>query len=299
MRAAITPIATMTDTAMTIYELLAAPFVDYSFMRRALAACIILAISGAPLGVFLNLRRMALLGDAMSHAILPGVALAFTIWGLAVWPMTLAALAMGIAVACVAVVLTRVTQLREDGSFTLIYLLCLATGMIMISRAGSGVDVLHILFGNILGIDNAALYLAAIVASVTVVALSQIYRALVIECMDPGFLHATLRGRSFVGQAFFVLVVANLVASFQALGTLMALGLILLPAIATPFWTRSLDKAIALGIGIAALGAYAGLLVSYHASLPAGPAVVMVTGGLCVFSVLAGRYRSVRSHLAQ
>lgn len=284
---------------MTMYDLIISPFADYSFMRRALAACIILAISGAPLGVFLNLRRMALVGDAMSHAILPGVSLAFMIWGLSLWYMTGAALAIGIVVAFFAFYLTRVTKLKEDASFTLVYLMSLASGVIMISKSGSGVDLLHILFGNILAINNDALYLAAGTAAATVLILSQSFRSLVIECFDADFLHASTRGRSFVGSVFFVLVVVNLVASFQILGTLMALGLMLLPAITTGFWTQSLDRAFGIGIVMAIVSAFTGLLLSYHLELPAGPAVVLVGGAACLMSVLFGRYGSVRSYLAR
>lgn len=283
---------------MTLYDLVFAPFADYSFMRRALSACLILTISGVPLGVFLNLRRMALLGDAMSHAILPGVAIAFSVTGLALWPMTLGALAVGLIVAFFAFTLTRMTQLREDASFTLIYLLSIATGVIIISVSGNGVDLLHILFGNILAIDDGALWLALGTACATVLVLSQIYRGLVIDCFDPDFLHAALKGRSWLGQVFFLLVVVNLVAAFQILGTLMALGLMLLPAIAARFWTRSIDAAMAIGMGGAGVASWAGLVLSYHLSIPAGPAVVMVTGGLCLISVIFGRYQSVRTYLS-
>lgn len=284
---------------MTIYELIVAPFADYNFMRRALASCIILAFSGAPLGVFLNLRHMALLGDAMSHAILPGVAAAFMVFGLSVWPMTGAALVVGILVAITAFLLTRYTQLKEDASFTLIYLLSIASGVVMISQSGSGVDLLHILFGNILAINNDALYLAAGTACITLVALSQIYRSLIIECVDPEFLRSAFRGRSWVATVFFVLVVINLVAAFQILGTLMALGLILLPAIAVRFWTRSIDAALGASIGLASFTAFLGLLFSYHRDMPAGPTVVLATGAFCLISVIFGRYGSVRSYLAR
>jgi zinc/manganese transport system permease protein len=283
---------------MSLYDFAIAPFETYSFMRRALAACWILTISGVPLGVFLNLRRMALLGDAMSHAILPGVAIAFAVSGLAIWPMTLAALTAGIVVAFTAFTLTRVTQLKEDSSFTLIYLLSIAGGVTIISTSGSGVDLLHILFGNILAIDNDAMYLAMGTACATSLGLALLYRGLVIDCFDPDFLRAALRKQSWIGQAFFVLIVVNLVAAFQILGTLMALGLMLLPAIAARFWSQRIDASIVVGMGIAAVSAYMGLVLSYHSSVPAGPAVVLVTGGFCLISVIFGRYQSVRSYLA-
>uniref|UniRef100_UPI0026371B3B metal ABC transporter permease n=1 Tax=Propionivibrio sp. TaxID=2212460 RepID=UPI0026371B3B len=95
---------------MTLTDLLITPFADYAFMRRALAACVVLALGGTPLGVFMTLRRMTLVGDAMQHAILPGVAIAFACAGLSLWAMTLGGLIAGMAVALLAVGLTRFTQ---------------------------------------------------------------------------------------------------------------------------------------------------------------------------------------------
>lgn len=265
-------------------------------MKRALAGCVILALSGTPLGVFMNLRNMALTGDAMSHAILPGIAIAFLFFGLSIVPMTVAALAAGLIVAVAALLLVRHTHLKEDAGFTLIYLLSLASGVILISQGGSNVDLLHILFGNILGIDDAALRLAAGVACLTVLVFLQIYRGLVVESFDADFARASLRGRSFAAPAFFVLLVLNLVAAFQVLGTLMALGMVILPAIAASFWSRRIDRLIPLSIVIAIMCSYAGLLLSFHVNLPAGPAVVLATGGFCVLSLLCGRVGSLLAY---
>src|SRR2546430_1092608 len=108
---------------MTLYEYAFQPFADYLFMRKALTACTALAIGGAPLGVFLVLRRMALVGDAMSHAILPGVSIAFLFFGLSLEAMTLGGLIAGLLVAAMAGAITEFTQLKEDASFTGAYLL--------------------------------------------------------------------------------------------------------------------------------------------------------------------------------
>ena len=274
------------------------PFLHYPFMARALAACVILAIGAVPLGIFMTLRRMTLVGDAMSHAILPGVAIAFLVAGLSVWQMTLGGFLFGILVALIAAGLTRTTQLQEDASFTLIYLMSLAGGIILISTGGNSIDLMHILFGNILGINHDVLLLVAGIACVTVITLSLIYRGLVIECFDPDFLKSATHGRSFIHLIFFVLLVINLVASFQALGTLMALGLMILPAIATRFWTRNIDFAMPIGICIAVVSAYIGLLLSYYYKLPSGPTVVLLIGCLAVFSALLGRHGSLRQYFA-
>jgi zinc/manganese transport system permease protein len=212
--------------------------------------------------------------------------------------MTIGGFIVGVLVAVIATLLTRTTQLKEDASFTLTYLMSLAGGIILISMKGNSIDLLHILFGNILAIDNNALYLVTGTSWVTVITICALYRGLVIECFDPDFLKSA-GGRNFIGQIFFILLVINLVASFQALGTLMALGIMILPSIATRFWTRNMDTAIAVGIGIAIVSSFAGLLVSYYYRVPSGPAVVLLIGVVAFVSTLIGRYGSLRNYLAR
>lgn len=273
------------------------PFVDYAFMRRALGTCLILALGSTPLGVFMTLRRMTLVGDAMAHAILPGVAAAFLFCGFAVFPMTVGGVIAGVLVALIAMGLTRFTQLKEDASFTLVYLMSLAAGVVMVSSHGSSVDLMHLLFGNILAIDSSALYLVAGVSCFSITVMLIFYRALVISCFDPDYAQAVMRGGSAVPLIFFVLLVVNLIASFQALGTLMALGLMVLPALTARFWTQNINHALPLSIGFAGVSAPVGLLISYYAMVPSGPAVVLVAGGLCFLSALVGPYGSVRRFL--
>jgi zinc/manganese transport system permease protein len=282
---------------MSLYSFIFEPFVDYGFMRRALTACAALSAGGAPLGVFLVLRRMALVGDAMSHAILPGASLAFLFFGLSLWPMTAGGLAAGLLVAVAAGVITRFTQIREDASFTAAYLMSLALGVLLISLRGSTVDLMHVLFGNVLAVDNRSLLLITGIATASALTLAVIYRSLIVECFDPGFMKAVGGKGGWIHQIFLMLVVLNLVAAFQALGTMMALGIMVLPAIAARFWTNSIDMTVALSITLAFLSSFIGLLVSYHANLPSGPAIVLTAGAAYVVSVLCGRYGSIRAHL--
>ncbi|MDD3288052.1 MAG: metal ABC transporter permease [Alphaproteobacteria bacterium] len=278
-------------------ELLIEPFTQYAFMKRALAACTALAIGGTPLGVFMTLRRMTLMGDAMSHAILPGVALAFALFGISVWHMTIGGLVAGVFVALLVVALGRFTQLKEDASLTMIYLLSLAVGVVIVSMKGSSSDLLHMLFGNILAIDDASLYLVSAASCASLLTLAIFYRGMVIECFDPDFSQASRPGKNWTGIIFFMLLVINLLAAFQALGTLMALGLIILPAIAARFWTRNIDIAIPLSIACALIASPAGLLISYYAQIPAGPAIVLTAGTLSLISALIGKQGSVLSYI--
>ena len=280
---------------MDIYTHLFAPFADYGFMRRALVACFALALGSGPIGTFLVLRRMSLMGDAMSHAILPGAAIGFLIAGLSLWAMSLGGLIIGLAVALLAGLISRITDLREDASLAGFYLISLAAGVLIVSLRGSNVDLLHVLFGSILSVDNQALLLVASIASLTLITLALIYRPLVAECFDPGFLRAVAGRGSLYHVIFLILVVLNLVAGFQALGTLMAVGLMMLPAAAARFWAAEVWSLAALSIVMAFVSGWVGLLISYHFDLLSGPAIILTAGTFYLLSILLGRHGSIRA----
>lgn len=264
------------------------PFVDYGFMRRALVACLALGVSAGPIGCLLTLRRMTLMGDAMSHAILPGAAVGFLVAGLSLPAMGLGGLLAGLAVVLLAAVVTRFTNQKEDAGFASFYLTSLALGVLIISRHGSSVDILQVLFGTILAIDGATLWFIAGVAMFTLCTLAFVWRPLVLECYDAVFLRH-VRGRgTFHHYVFMVLVALNLVASFQALGTLMAVGLLTLPATAARFWTNALSMMVAIAVVVAAFSGFLGLLVSYHYNLASGPAIILVASLVYLFSLLFG-----------
>jgi len=150
---------------------LVTPFVEFEFMRRALVGVVAIAIGGGPVGVFLMLRRMSLTGDAMAHAILPGAAIGYLIAGLSLPAMTIGGLAAGVIVAILSGLVARFTSLKEDASLAAFYLLSLALGVTIVSLRGSNVDLLHVLFGTVLALDDAALLLIAGIATVTLLAL--------------------------------------------------------------------------------------------------------------------------------
>ena len=271
-----------------MWDLFIAPFTEFAFMRRALAGAIILAVSAGPLGVFLMLRRMSLAGDAMSHAILPGAAAGFLVSGLAVLPMTLGGFAAGIVVALLSGLVSRNTMLREDISLAALYLISVALGVVLISLRGSNVDLLHVLFGTVLALDNDALVLIGAVATLTLVGLAVIWRPLVADSFDPAFLRSVSRAGQPAHMVFLGLVVLNLVAGFQALGTLLAVGLMMLPAAAARFWARRLDAIVGLSVLIAIASSYLGLVASFAWNLASGPAIILVAGVFYLGSLLLG-----------
>jgi zinc/manganese transport system permease protein len=271
-----------------IYDTLIAPFAEFPFMRRALVGGAALALSGGPLGVFLILRRMSLTGDAMAHAILPGVAIAYLIFGLAILPMTVGGLAAGLCVAALSGMVARSGALREDASLAAFYLISLALGVVIVSLKGSNVDLLHVLFGSVLALGDDGLLLLAGVASVTLLTLAIVYRPLVLDTVDPSFLQSVSGVGAPVHMTFLGLVVLNLVGAFNALGTLMAVGLMILPAAASRFWTRDIGGMIALSSVLGLVSCGMGLLLSFHANLAAGPSIILVAGALYGLSLTLG-----------
>ncbi len=276
----------MTHFLDLLWQASLAPFAEFAFMRRALVATLALALSAAPLGVFLTLRRMSLLGEALSHAVLPGVAIGFMLSGLSLAAMALGGVVAGLLVAGLAGLVTRFTALKEDASLAAVYLVALALGVTLISRHGTQLDLLHILFGSALGVDMDGLYLVAGVASASLLLLAALYRGLLLESFDPVFLAST-RSRGWLWQqGFLMLVVLNLVAGFQTLGTLMAVGLMMLPAVSSRLWHDSLPAQLLNASLQAMLAGSVGLLLSYHLDTPSGPTIIGCAGVLYAASLL-------------
>ncbi|OGB69806.1 MAG: zinc ABC transporter permease [Burkholderiales bacterium RIFOXYC12_FULL_65_23] len=272
-----------------LWALLIEPFLEFGFMRRALAGCLALSVSAAPMGVFLMLRRMSMTGDAMAHAILPGAAIGYLFAGLSLGAMTIGGIVAGLVVAVASGLVARGTVLREDASMAAFYLISLALGVLIVSTRGNNVDLLHVLFGTVLSLDDPALWLLVGIAGFTLLGLAVLYRPLVLECLDPAFLRSVSRWSPVSHYGFLALLVINLVAGFHALGTLMSVGLMVLPAAGARFWTRAIGPMLALASGFALLACTVGLLVSYHADWPTSPVIVMVLGLLYLGSLLVGR----------
>jgi len=280
-----------------LYDLLIAPFAEFGFLRRALVGCLALSVAAPPLGVFLMLRRMSLTADVLAHGILPGVAAGFILAGLSVTAMSLGGLVAGLLVTLGAGAISRATGGREDSALAALYLLALALGVTMVSDSAGSVELTHLLFGSVLGVDDPALFMMAGVSTVTLLALSLAWRPLVLECFDPSFAAAEgARGGAW-HLLFMALVVLNVLAAFQALGTMMAVGLMMLPAVAARHWARQVGGMAYAASLIAILASVTGILVSYHLDVPTGPAVVLSAGAGWVISVLAGPVDGVLSRL--
>jgi zinc/manganese transport system permease protein len=261
-------------------------------MRIALVACFALALANGPIGTLLLMRRESLSGNVLSHAVMPGAALGFLYAGYSLAALTLGGLLTGLAVAGLAALTARSRPQRQDSNLIAFYLVSLSFGVLIVAARGSQADLMHVLFGTVLAVDVKALLLIASISSLTMLVVAALYRPLAVESFDPAFLRAVGGGGGAFRAIFITLVVLNLVANFQAFGTLLAIGPMLLPAAAARCWTHKAWPMIALATVIGMVAALAGLLVSYYATMPSGPAIVMGSGMIYGMSLLAaGRMR--------
>lgn len=262
----------------TLFQLFIDPWIANPFMKRALAISVAVSLSSAPIGYFLHLRRMALIGDALSHAVLPGAALGFILGGLTLPSLYLGGLLAGILVAFLSALVSQATQLREDSSFATFYLISLALGVVLISTTGTSVDLMHFLFGSLLSADESAVILVSVMSSLILILFATFGRILLLESIDPEFLSSVGISAKRAHLFFLSLVVLGLVSAFQALGTLLAVGLMMIPSATGRLLKPHLMGGIVASIVTAVASSVFGLLLSYHASLPPGPSIVLVAG---------------------
>ena len=271
-----------------MFELITEMF-SYAFMRRAFVVTTILSASVAPVGAFLVLRRLSLAGEAMAHAITPGVVIGFVTAGLSVMSLLFGGLIAGLGVAVLTAYLARNTILRSDASLASLYLIALAIGIFILSAAGSAVPLKSFLFGSILGVDDASMILVGGVATVTLLTFALILRPLIMSTCDPVFFESQVKRPWIVDQGFMFLLVLNLLAAFKTLGTLMAVGLMILPATAARYWSGTITAQLGLGFIFSLLSCWLGLTLSYVLpETPSGPAIVLVAGAIFVLSALFG-----------
>jgi zinc/manganese transport system permease protein len=227
---------------------------------------------------------MALDGNVLSHAVMPGAALGFAYAGHSLLALSLGGLTSGSIVAALTGLLGRARPARQDAGLLSFYLVTLALGVTLVALFGSNVDTVRVLFGTVLAIDIRALLQIATVSTLTMFLLAVFYRPMAVDSFDPLFLRLT--GSHGMRALFTILVLLNLVVSFQAFGTLLAIGPMLIPAAAARCWTHRPGRMMALASAMGMLASYAGLVLSYHRNLPSGPAIVMAGGAIYAVSLL-------------
>lgn len=271
-------------------DLFTEPF-SHPFMQRALVAALLAAVVCAVTGAWVVVRGMSFLGDALAHGIVPGVAIAFQLGASLVVGAVVSALVMAAGIA----VVSRRRRVGDDTAIGLLFVGMLALGVIVLSRATtrSG-DLTDLLFGSILATDRGDLWLLAGAAVATVALTVAFHRPLLALAFNSRKATALGMAPRFAHLLLLALVTLAVVASFQAVGTLMVFGLLVGPPATASLVSRSMPMMMVLGVVVGCLDAVAGLLLTYHADTAAG-ASIAATAVAVFFAVFAAR--EVADHL--
>jgi zinc/manganese transport system permease protein len=283
-----------------------AAFADLLADRESWRAAVSLTVLGAStslLGCVLVARRLALLGDVLAHAMLPGVGVAWLLVGVSVPALLCGGLVAGLVTAIGSGLISRLTRVKEDAAFAAMFATMFAAGLVLADLGGGSEALLHLLVGDIAGIGRSDAVLAITVGGVTLLAFATGYRAILLECFDPVF-HRASGGRGpWIHLGLLALVVLNLVASLRALGAVLAVGMFMLPAVTASLWSRRWLGMLGLSAAIAVGGALLGLVLGRALGAAAGPMIVAVLGAAFVLSMvlspvngLIGRSRAAKHH---
>ena len=272
-------------------EIFIAPF-RYTFMQTAALAGALVAVTCATLGVYVVLRRMAFIGDALAHTVLPGLVIAY----LNSWNLFGGAIVAGVVTALGIGWLSRRQEVREDTAIGILFTGMFALGVLLISTVRSFRDFTHMLFGYILGVTRDQLVIIAIIAVVVIVVLIVLHKEMELTSFDPT--HAQVIGLNPDRMRYVLLVLMALavVSAIQAVGVVLTSALLVVPAAAASLLTNRLPKMMALSVGIALVATLTGLYASFYFDVASGAAIVLAC--IACFLVAWG-VRAVKTHLAK
>ena len=261
----------MTEILHTLTE----PF-SYAFMQRALLSCALIVFTNGFLGTFVVLRRQALLTDALSHSLLPGLAVAAILVGLSPGGLLFGGLLAALLVALGGQLIARNSRLKDETAVAALYIIAFALGILLLRYARVKVDLVHFLFGNILGVGDGDLLISYGAALLTFGILVPFQRPVLLTLFDASVARATGIRTGWIEAGLLALIVLALVASLQAVGVLLSLGLLILPASTAYLMTDSFSRMLWGSAVLGLVGSVAGLLLSFLANIPSGPCIVLV-----------------------
>jgi zinc/manganese transport system permease protein len=273
----------------------------FEFMQRGLASALFLSVSGGLLGSILVLRRLALMGDALAHSLLPGIGLAYLLFGPGPLGLFAGALVAGLLTSLGSAFISRLTRIKEEAAFASVFIIFFGSGVVILTAMGPQAKLLPMLFGNILGVGRADLFLAAGASTLAVALVVLFQRSILLETFDPIFYRATGGRGGLIHFSILVLTAINLLAALQGMGIVLALGLFILPAVTAYLWTDRLSLLFLVAISTAATSSFTGIVISYHFGLASGACIVLALGACFILSALASpQYgmiaKIVRSH---
>ena len=260
----------------------------YGFMQRGLLAALMVGILCAVIGCYVVLRSMAFMGDALAHAILPGVAIAYLLNG----NLLVGALVAAVVVALGIGFFSRQGTLREDTAIGILFAASLSLGVALISTIKTyALDLTHILFGNILGVSVNDLWLTGILSVVVLLAIVYFYKEFLVISFDP-VLAATLRlPAELLRNMMLILLALTVVVSMQTVGVGLVVAMLVTPGATAYLLTRRLPSMMLVAAAIGALSSIAGLYLSYYANIASGAAVVLTATTIFMFVFLLAPQR--------
>ena len=267
---------------------------NYPFMVRGLLAVVMVGIVCATVGTYVILRGMAFFGDALAHAILPGVAVGYLVSGGARGPVFWWGLGTAILTAIGIGAIGKGAQIKEDTAIGIIFSGMFALGIALISSARSyAVDLAHFMFGDVLGVSQADLWLTAILGGVVLLTILALYKEFLVLSFDP-VLAATLRLPSLLlHYSLLVLIALTIVVSLQTVGMALMVSMLVTPAATAYLLTRRLPTMMALAASIGALSGVVGLYLSYYISVASGAAIVLVCTAFFFLTLLFAPQRGL------
>ncbi|MBD2041699.1 metal ABC transporter permease [Microcoleus sp. FACHB-672] len=257
---------------------------QYGFMQRSLIIAILVGSICAVVGSYLMVQRLALLGDAISHSVLPGLAIAFFL-GVNIF---VGAFIAGILSAmAIAWIRTR-SPIKEDAAMGIVFSAFFALGITLITviQKDNKIDLNHFLFGNILGVTTSEVRDTAIIAAIVMVVVVLLYKELLFYTFDPAGAQAAGLPVNLLNFGLMVLIALTVVASMKSVGVILVLSLLITPGATAYLLVSRLHLVMILGAGIGVISSIAGMYLSYFYNVPSGPAIVLVTSGLFVLALL-------------
>ncbi|MCI0394282.1 MAG: metal ABC transporter permease [Chloroflexi bacterium] len=267
---------------------------SYSFIFRGLLAAVVVGVVCSVLGTYVVLRGMAFFGDALAHTILPGVVVAFLLG----WPLALGALIMGTLTAVGIGALSSQGIVKEDTAIGVIFAGAFALGVALLSATGNyTIDLAHFLFGNLLGVSKADLWLIFGLGGGVLLVVLLFYKEFLVISFDP-ILASTLRlPATFLRYLLLVLTAVTIVVALQVVGLALMVAMLVTPAAAASLLTRRVPAMMAGAAAIGAFSGVAGLYVSYYLNIASGPAVVLVATLIFLAAFLFAPGRGVITRL--
>lgn len=267
---------------------------QYSFMQRSLITAVLVGIVCASVGSYLMIQRLALLGDAISHSVLPGLAIAYIV-GVDIF---LGAFLAGIVSTIVITWIRTRSQIKEDAAMGIVFSAFFALGITLITviQKDNKIDLNHFLFGNILSVTGEEVMNTAIITAIVLVLVLLLYKELMYYTFDPIGAKAAGLPTNLLNFGLMILIALTIVASLKAVGVILVLAMLITPGATAYLLVTRLHQMMLLGSGIGVVASISGMYLSYFFNLPSGPAIVLVTFGFFILAFLFSPSQGVFTH---